>query len=529
MQLQNIFAASSRWIPWNKWSALIQELGDESRWADLPRIIASHSQALSLPEYLGELAELEAALQTCQDQHLDLPSRLTQKKLNPTLQVLQLNWQGLTRFINRTQDEDGYEPQSGPETVLVWFDPRKGKARAKAATEQNLLALKLVAENLDLGQVALEHQVNLANLHKSIDQARNQGLILGPESQLGRDVEVFQPHDKSFERFLKPKVFTLQWHITQACDLHCKHCYDRSSRKHMPMEKALLVLDELERFCQTYQVRAKVTFTGGNPLMYPQFDELYLETVKRGFPVNILGNPTSRNRLEELAAIQKPGFYQLSLEGLPEHNDFVRQPGYFDRVLEFLPILKELGISSQVMLTLTKDNMHQVLPLGEILKDQADIFTFNRLSAVGSGADLLMPSPEDYQTFLREYLAETKTNPVLGLKDNLINIIREEKGVKPFGGCTGFGCGAGFNFLTLLCDGEVHACRKFPSYLGNIFQQGLTQVYASRAGQKYRAGSSACQGCKLLPACGGCQAVVYSLGLDPATDRDPYCFYAQAP
>ncbi len=140
-----------------------------------------------------------------------------------------------------------------------------------------------------------------------------------------------------------------------------------------------------------------------------------------------------------------------------------------------------------------------------------------------------MPSPREYEAFLREYMQEAGNNPVLGLKDNLKNIIRDENERKPFGGCTGFGCGAGFNFATLLSDGEIHACRKFPSYLGNIFDQGLLAAYDSKAGERYRLGSAACHGCKLLPACGGCQAVTYSLGLDPSQDRDPYCFYAEAP
>ncbi|WP_291318523.1 SPASM domain-containing protein, partial [Desulfonatronospira sp.] len=145
------------------------------------------------------------------------------------------------------------------------------------------------------------------------------------------------------------------------------------------------------------------------------------------------------------------------------------------------------------------------------------------------GASLLMPSYAGYESFLREYIRATRDNPVLGLKDNLINSIRDENGHKPFGGCTGFGCGAGFNFATLLSDGELHACRKFPSPLGNIFQDGLIKAYESEAGQRYRAGSAACRGCRLLPACGGCQAVIYSLGLDPHKDRDPYCFYSNAP
>lgn len=526
--LENIFPACKSLVTRQAWSALVARMGAKPGPEKFPAVISSLSHKLELPEYLAELAELETALYSCLQLRDQVPSSVHQKMINPSLKMLELHWKGLDKVLEGGGDQK-IQPASQPELMLVWFDPASGRSRAQPADQRTLTALKIVSEEQPMGSTALEYKVNLAELHRAVDQSASRGLILSPRTRLGRDPEIFQPHAKSFERFMHPRVFTLQWHITQACDLNCKHCYDRSSRSPMPLESAFYVLDELEKFCTGNNVRAKVTFTGGNPLLYPHFDQLYLETVKRGFPVNILGNPASRQRLEQLLAIQTPSMYQVSLEGLRQHNDFVRQPGYFDRVMEFLPLLRELGISSQVMLTLTRDNMDQVLPLGEQLRDMTELFTFNRLSAVGEGASLLMPSYAGYESFLREYVRATRDNPVLGLKDNLINSIRDENGHKPFGGCTGFGCGAGFNFATLLSDGELHACRKFPSPLGNIFQDGLTKAYESEAGRRYRAGSAACRGCRLLPACGGCQAVIYSLGLDPHKDRDPYCFYSKAP
>jgi len=69
--------------------------------------------------------------------------------------------------------------------------------------------------------------------------------------------------------------------------------------------------------------------------------------------------------------------------------------------------------------------------------------------------------------------------------------------------------------------------RKFPSWIGNIFKASLHEIYESSHAKRYRAGSSACAGCFLRPVCGGCQAVVSSMGLDPARDLDPHCFFPQ--
>jgi sulfatase maturation enzyme AslB (radical SAM superfamily) len=93
-----------------------------------------------------------------------------------------------------------------------------------------------------------------------------------------------------------------------------------------------------------------------------------------------------RGRVEELTAIEHPVFYQVSLEGLPEHNDFIRGRGHFQGVFEFLSVLRDLEIYSMVMLTLPKNNLPQVLMLAEMLRDRTDLFTFSRLSLVGEGA-----------------------------------------------------------------------------------------------------------------------------------------------
>ncbi len=324
--------------------------------------------------------------------------------------------------------------------------------------------------------------------------------------------------------FLSSSLFTLQWHITQACDLHCKHCYDRSERSPLTLEKGLAILDDLRAFCRSRQVKGQVSFSGGNPLLYPHFTELYRAATERGFGTAVLGNPAPRGRIEELLEIQRPNFFQVSLEGLPDHNDAIRGPGHFERVMEFLGVLRELRIYSMVMLTLTRDNLDQVLPLAEVLRGRTDSFTFNRLSQVGEGAKLQLPSPEAYSAFLEAYLKAEETNPILALKDNLINILYHRQGGDPFGGCTGFGCGAAFNFLTVLPDGEVHACRKFPSLIGNVSGQSLGEIYESEAAQRYRAGTTACRPCPIRPVCGGCLAVVYGHGLDVFKDRDPYCF-----
>ncbi len=384
----------------------------------------------------------------------------------------------------------------------------------------------MIAEDIDPGVVAKEGKVPTVAVKDAIDRAVENGLILEPRSLIRRGRDAGAAWQDIGERFIESSFFTIQWHITQACDLHCRHCYDRSHRSPLTLEAGIAILDDLAAFCTSRHVRGQVSFSGGNPLLYPHFFDLYQAASERGFVTAILGNPAPRETLERIVEIQKPSHYQVSLEGLEEYNDYIRGDGNCRDVMAFLPILRDLGIEAQVMLTLSRDNIDQVLPLAELLRNEADSFTFNRLSQVGEGAQLAIPSRDEYRDFLIDYVEAAKANPVMSLKDNLTNIILHKRGEALFGGCAGYGCSAAFNFIAILPDGEAHACRKFPSYIGNVYHQSIGEIYDSDAARRYRAGTQAqeCQSCSIRPVCGGCLAVMYGQGLDIFEARDPHCF-----
>jgi selenobiotic family peptide radical SAM maturase len=392
------------------------------------------------------------------------------------------------------------------------------------ASPGDLLALKMITEQLDPVTVAKEHNQPVGFVDKLIEKAVTKGLILAPQSKLHRRHSGFLIPPETPEKFLLAEAFTLQWHITHRCDLNCLHCYDRSLQTDVSLEQGIVVLDQMRDFCLRHHVYGQVSFSGGNPFLHPHFFALYQAARERNLSLAILGNPVSEDQLNKLLAIEKPVFYQVSLEGLQPHNDHIRGKGNFASVLNFLELLKNKKIYSMVMLTLTQDNMDQVLPLAELLRDRVDLFTYNRLSMVGEGANLESPRSADYHTFVREYLLACQQNPIMAMKDNLINIERENQAQGLFGGCTGFGCGAAFNFFSLLPNGQVDACRKFPSPIGDINHQSLEEIYYSAPARAYRKGSDACNSCHLRPVCGGCLAVTYGCGLNPLSAVDPSCF-----
>lgn len=514
-ELQTIYPLSSTLLP-DGFSCTPAE--------NLPACLKNNPQISPDAPYLADLAGIELAAHRMAGNPVILPGKITEKIIHPALELLAVGWQGLSELLAGQP----VTPIAQKSYVLLVPNSDTASIRIFTPSSFDLLALKIVAENIDSATAAQEAGVSVGVIDNIVYNAGQKGLLLLPASKIVRP-KGFCREDIGADKWSSTPSFTLQWHITQNCDLHCRHCYDRSNRTAMTMKQGIHVLDDLYLFCQEHNVYGQVSFTGGNPFLSPHFFTLYREAADRGFLTAILGNPVKRTDLERILAIQVPEFYQISLEGLPEHNDYIRGAGHFTRSLAFLELLRELRLFSMVMLTLTRANMDQVLPLAERLRNKTDLFTFNRLAMVGEGAALASVDPARYPGFLERFVKAAADNPILRLKDNLCNLHLYQQKEPLQGGCAGFGCGAAFNFVALLADGEVHACRKLPSVLGNMYHQSLTDIYHTQLAERFRAGSSKCARCTIRPVCGGCPAVSYGFGRDPFNDIDPYCFVQDLP
>ncbi len=510
VELVTIYPVSSRLL------ATAPQLADLM---ELPEFLGNNSDLYAEYPFLPDLAAVERARYRIETSTTPLTSPPDKRQINPLLELVPVRWQNLVDILL----DPSTEPRQGEDNILVFTKPGTEGVQLVPASGHDLLALKLVSEEIDSKQAAREGGVSIGTIDDILYAAVARGLLIAPKSRIVRSHDFPRGEIKDPAWFSAP-TFTLQWHITQVCDLHCRHCYDRSDRTTMELEQGIKILDDLYDFCQAHHVFTQVTFTGGNPLLYPHFIELYKAAADRGFMTAVLGNPMPRHRIEEMLAIQNPEFYQVSLEGLQEHNDYIRGEGHFDRIFDFLALLKELEIYSMVMLTLTRLNMGEVLDLADLLRDRVDLFTFNRLAMVGEGAALASAPMDEFPAFLEQYMQAAKTNPCMSLKDNFFNLLRHKQAQPYVGGCAGYGCGAAFNFVSLLPDGEVHACRKLPSHIGNMFEQSLTKIYHDEPARKYRAGSSACAECAVRPVCGGCLAVSYGFKNDIFNDLDPYCW-----
>ena len=71
------------------------------------------------------------------------------------------------------------------------------------------------------------------------------------------------------------EYFAFQWHITEACDQRCKHCYIYALGSHakfqaMALEDMVQVIENCQAFCRRAGRLPYFYLTGGDPILHPQ-------------------------------------------------------------------------------------------------------------------------------------------------------------------------------------------------------------------------------------------------------------------
>src|SRR3970040_2314269 len=74
---------------------------------------------------------------------------------------------------------------------------------------------------------------------------------------------------------IKTFDFFIQWHLTERCNLRCRHCYQgRRKAQEMPVEEIKQEIDGATEMFEAWEkehgikVSPSIHFTGGEPLFY---------------------------------------------------------------------------------------------------------------------------------------------------------------------------------------------------------------------------------------------------------------------
>jgi radical SAM protein with 4Fe4S-binding SPASM domain len=318
--------------------------------------------------------------------------------------------------------------------------------------------------------------------------------------------------------------FYFQWHITERCNKRCSHCYHSGydSCSELSDERLFNIADKLENALTTWNRLGSLSITGGEPWLRKESVLKLIDRFEQGGifkRIDLLTNGSllSEQDCETLAQKKLLRRVQVSLEGATSNvNDAIRGENAFEETLEAIDRLKKHGLTVAVMMTISRQNMSEVLDLLHLLEERkVDTFSFERFIPEGQSEghkDWVLPPEELKALYERIYnwALQHKTPRVLMYRPLccLIDPTSEHVGAM---------CSVGINALTIMHDGTIYPCRRLPVSLGNILQDSLYDIWykspflwKARIPTKNLKGK--CASCDFIPICRGCRAKQINIG-----------------
>ncbi len=339
------------------------------------------------------------------------------------------------------------------------------------------------------------------------------------------------------------KDFFVQLHLTERCNLSCRHCYQSGTAcdGEMPLAAVRRMIaeaaDMLDRWNDAYDIafNRSMHVTGGEPFMRPDLPDVLATCKEHGFATHLLSNATLVNADTAKRIKDAVDSVQVSIEGPEAVHDAIRGKGAFVHAVRGIAAMVAGNIPVTLNLTLSRVNVDYIEDLQQLAYDWGvQRVGLSRLVPAGKGADLAdsMLGPERLRDLYASFLRTNGHKTRIETGDPLAGVLSARHGTGDAGHVPFGGCAAGVSGITVLPDGTMTPCRRCPVPLGNIIRDSMRAVWATspvlRALRDRRRYKGRCGPCVHWAACRGCRAVAYAhalmRGRNDFLGDDPQCW-----
>jgi len=340
-----------------------------------------------------------------------------------------------------------------------------------------------------------------------------------------------------------PYDFFVQWHLTERCNLRCRHCYQSGAVSEMSCEEICRAVDNVRSAFESWvteydmEMSPSFHFTGGEPFLRQDLFAILDYVRKCGFSIALMSNGTlidgdMARRIREAGVSD----VQISLDGLESTHDSLRGKGSFQRTLEGIRNLVSQGVEANINLTVSRINMGQT---GELVRLAEELgvgaIAFSRLVPTGRGKGLSSETltREEIAHFYGELQGFKDKSKVVVISRDPLSAIADMGGEIPQTEMPVGGCAAGIFGVTITADGTVMPCRRMDLPVGNIKETSFRELWAEspvlgslRRREGYHGG---CDSCRYWAVCRGCRAIALARaranGHEDYLGPDPQCPY----
>ncbi len=155
--------------------------------------------------------------------------------------------------------------------------------------------------------------------------------------------------------------FTFDLEVTGRCNNNCRHCYINLPVDDEYAKSKELTLAEIDDLTSEVLQSGGLwcNLTGGEPLLRPDFEEIYLLLKQKAFLTSVLTNATLISRKHiDLFKKYPPRDIEVTVYGVTQetYEKVTRVPGSFNRFMRGLHLFEEAGISVRLKAMIIKSN-----------------------------------------------------------------------------------------------------------------------------------------------------------------------------
>ena len=325
------------------------------------------------------------------------------------------------------------------------------------------------------------------------------------------------------------KTFYLQWHLSEACNLKCKHCYQENHKPvQLDYEKLLSFLNQYRELLKELKIKGHINLTGGEPLCSPYLFKL-LEEFKKDeelYSFSILTNGTLLTKeIAAKLATYNPEYIQVSLEGDKKTNDYVRGQGVYKKVGEAVKLLKKNNIYTSISFTATKLNYKEFPKVVRYAE---------KLGVDNVWSDRFIPFGTEYDKDFLMNVEETQEYlDIMSQEHNRLIKKHSKTNVAMYRALQftrtndyAYHCTAGKELLTIMENGDLVPCRRMPIVVGNLLKDNMLDLFKNNKILKDLQAPhipKECENCDDSKHCqGGLKCLTYAL-TGSYKKKDPGC------
>ena len=346
------------------------------------------------------------------------------------------------------------------------------------------------------------------------------------------DVKTVEPIIASYlsDKAIKYKIpLSGTFELSPICNMDCKMCYVKRTRAEVEKVGRLRTTEEWIKIAEEAK-NAGMLFlliTGGEPLLYKGFKELYLKLVKMGLIISINTNATLID--EEMADFfvqNPPSRLNITLYGGSNetYERLCGNPKGFTQVTNAIKYLKERNILVKLNASITPYNKDDIEQIYNFAKEndlyvQFGCYMFPPVrrdnSAIGQG-DRFTEEEAAFYSVQIDKLRMGEEKFIKRSKQIKEGIISKEDDDEVDEQCeriegSPMGCRAGKSVFWISWDGKMYPCGMMDSISSNPFDIGFINSWnvILEETKKIRLYSE-CSDCKYRPICSSCAASIYT-------------------